>query len=260
MKEKDYVDKLFFLLKKSIEKLDLNREYALAFSGGLDSCVIAKLMMNKGIKFVAYVAGIKNSHDIKYAGLFSKKIGIKLKVIEVKKEEIEKEIIIEKTILGKFANPDSISFNLPLYFVARNCKEEIIISGNGADELFGGYYKYEKANKKNVKEIMNKDVSNFLKEGRRGNLLNAVYFKKKMVFPYLNKDVINFSKKIPLNLKIKGEIKKYILRCAAKKLRLDKEIVKKNKRAAQYGSGFIWVMKEFAKKKKVHISRYIREI
>jgi asparagine synthase (glutamine-hydrolysing) len=260
MKEKDYIDNLIFLLKNEIKKLNKNESYALAFSGGLDSCVLAKLILNERLKVKGYVVGIKNCQDITYAKRFSKKIGLKLKVIQISEIEIKRAIKIQKEILGKTANPDSISFNLPLYFVARRCKEKKIICGQGADELFLGYKKYLKLNKNNLKRLANRDFNNLIKIGKKENEKTVRYFKKKIIFPYLYRETVFFSKKIPYNFKIREKLRKYILRKVSEKLKLGKKISYREKKAAQYGSGIIWIMKKFAKKKKVHISRYIREL
>jgi len=58
--------------------------------------------------------------------------------------------------------------------------------------------------------------------------------------PYLDLDVINMAMNIPIKYKINSEndlLRKCILREVAQELGVPKEIVKRPKKAAQYGSG-----------------------
>jgi len=260
MKEQYYIDKLLFLIEKSVNKLDKKKGYALAFSGGLDSCVLAKIMLNKKVRFGAYVVGTKKSHDITYAKKVAKKLKIRLKVIKINENDIKIGIKLMKKILGRGANPENVSFNLPLYFVARYCKEKFIVCGQGADELFGGYNKYLRLNEKEGKVELKADLVNFIGFGVLQNKKTVQYFKKKLLLPYLNKEIIEFNENLPYQLKINKRIRKYILRKTAEKLKLGKKISNKEKKAAQYGTGIIWIMKKLAKKENVHISRYFKDI
>ena len=55
--------------------------------------------------------------------------------------------------------------------------------------------------------------------------------------------------RVPGNLKIKNQYKKYILREMAIHIGISKEIAFRRKKAAQYGSGFDKIMKKIAREK-----------
>jgi asparagine synthase (glutamine-hydrolysing) len=260
MKEGIYIDKLSILLSNAINELDKKEKYAIAFSGGIDSCVLAKLMLKEKLNVGGYVVGVKNSQDIKFAKIAAKRIKLRLKVIKVDQGDIKKNLSLLKKIIGRRANPDSIGFNFPLYFVAKKCKEKVVVCGQGADELFAGYNKYLKMKEKDAKKELNKNLSDFIKIGILECEKIVSYFDKKLVVPYLGKGILSFNKKIPYKLKINGRIRKYILRGVGEKLNLGKRISYQEKKAAQYGSGIIWIMKDLAKEKKVHINKYIKNI
>jgi asparagine synthase (glutamine-hydrolysing) len=260
MKEGIYIDKLSILLSNAINELDKKEKYAIAFSGGIDSCVLAKLMLKEKLNVRGYVVGVKNSQDIKFAKIAAKRIKLRLKVIKVDRGDIKKNLSLLKKIIGKQANPDSIGFNFPLYFVAKKCKEKVVVCGQGADELFAGYNKYLKMTGGGAKKELNKNLNDFIKIGLLQCKGITHYFGKNLVVPYLTKTILVFNKKIPYELKIKNKTRKYILRRVGEKLGLGKRISYHEKRAAQYGSGIIWVMKGLAKEKKIHINKYIKNI
>ena len=65
---------------------------------------------------------------------------------------------------------------------------------------------------------------------------------------------------ISANLKIKGNVKKYILRKAALEFSLPEEIAFRKKIAAQYGSGIDKLLEKLAKKEKLSKAEFIKNI
>jgi len=272
----DKVQELQELLEEELKKLPDN--LAVALSGGLDSSIIACLMKKLGLKFKAYVVGIRNSEDIRYAREQASRIGVQIEVIEVDKKEIEENMGIQKEILLKLKEkiPDMIidtekiltnsdfrgaqeleqikkllvpdrlriAVNLPLFFVAKNCKEKNIVLGQGGDELFGGYLRYLKL--EDVEKEMKKDAKLFLKIGMKQNEITGEYWKKKFLFPYYDKKIMNFADNLDLKLKINNGERKIILKKLAEKLNLRI----REKKAMQYGSGIGFVLQKLQKQKK----------
>jgi len=274
MNEENYINELESLLEKSIRKLAKEKAIAMAFSGGLDSTVLAKLLVNLGYEVKGYVAGTKNSKDVKQAEKAADEIGIELVKIILSEKDIEDAIGIQGRIIKKVydsielkgketndsltPNAVPISFNLPLYFVAKNSREKEIFVSQGPDEMLGGYKRHQKLGEKDAVNEMRKNTEDFLKYGIRQNLETARYFGKEFVMPYLDKDVTKFCLSLPYNMRINNH-RKYILRKLAVRIGISHEIAFKEKKAAQYGSGIIDVMKKIAKKKGHHISVVVRE-
>ncbi|MBD3253226.1 hypothetical protein GF386_05820 [Candidatus Pacearchaeota archaeon] len=277
MHEKFYVKKLKELLIKSIEKYK-NQKIALAFSGGLDSCIIAKLMIDLKIPFTAYVIGIENCKDFQSAEKAAKELNIKLKKITLDEKEIEQGLVIQTKILKKLyeenkeeikkinqnykekLNPVSVSSNFPLFFVEKYAKEKSLISGLGADTILGGFAKYLKLSKKNSEKEIKKETSALLKFDYKEDLATAEYHNKKIIMPFLDKKVANFCLKLPYELKIKKQTRKYILIQLAKYINLSNETAYREKKSAQYGTGIMKTMKKLAKKKNITLNEYIRFI
>lgn len=222
-----------------------NKEIALGFSGGLDSSLIA-FLLSKENKVQLYTCGLKNSYDIITAEETAKILSLPLKKILLS----EKEIKEETENLSEIINCKEIlilSFELPLYFVAKECNEKIIATGQGADEMFGGYVRY--LSMQNLEKELNKDIENLLNVGVEREKKIAEHFGKELSLPFLNKEIVKIAKKVPIEFKVKNGKRKIILREVAKTLGLKNEIAEREKKAVQYGSGIFKIIKKIKKEK-----------
>jgi len=264
------------LLKESLKKLIKDEEkLAIALSGGVDSSILAKLLKNLKIKPKAYVVGIENCKDFDSAEMIAEELELELKKIKLTEKEIEENLSIQIKILKKLyeknrdkikpetpetkLNPVSVSSNFPLFFVEKYCKEKYIISGLGADTILGGFFKYLSLNKKESVKQMEKETKTLLNFDYLEDVETAKYFDREILMPFLDKDVAEFCLKLPYELKIKDKERKYILRKLAKEIGLSREASFRRKKAAQYGSGIMKIMKKIAKKNNMTISEYIKK-
>lgn len=258
-KDKEKINELLKILENTIKNIK-PKNLAIAFSGGVDSSLLAGLLKKADYKIKVYVAGMKNSHDIAKAEKAARKIGITLKKIVLTKKDIEESLPIQARILKKVYEGNnlksyapklkptnlSISFNLPLFFVCKYAKEKFVVIGQGPDEMLGGYHRYKKLKKKEAEKAMNKDTKNLININYLQNKATAQYFKKELIMPYLKRDFVNFCMSLPYELKI-NKADKYILRKVAEKI-LGKKIAFRKKKAAQYGSGIMNEMIKIAKR------------
>ncbi len=244
----DYARKLAEILMG----LNFQQNSALAFSGGLDSSVIAYLM--KDLTPTLYTVGLKNSRDVKNAVEVSKVLGLRVEIIEFTENDILEGVKFLKKI-DESMSPVEISFELPLYFVLKKSKEKVVYCGQGADELFGGYRKYLENPEK-----MSGDLEKLLDVGLKREVTIAKRLGKKLEYPYLNSEITGLSKEMPLECKIRGDIRKWILRMAAEIIGVPEIITRREKKAAQYGSGVWKEMKRMAKRNGKEISEFIEKI
>lgn len=232
------------LAKAILCSIPKNKKIAIGFSGGLDSSLVA-FLLSKENKVVLYVCGLKNSYDIKIAEITAKELSLPLKKILISEKEVREEIEnLSKIINCK--NPLVLSFEFPLYFVAKNCGEKIIALGQGADEIFGGYARYLRM--QNLEIELNKDIENLIEIGVEREKKIARYFGKEFLYPFLNEEVVKIAKKIPVEFKVKNGKRKIILREIARSFGLKKEIGEREKKASQYGSGIFKIVKKIKKK------------
>lgn len=214
---------------------------AIAFSGGLDSSVLAKIASEES-KVRLYTAGLARCRDFEAAKSAARILRLPLRMIELS----ERDILENAPQLAQVIANDNkliLSYELPLWFVCKNCQEKTVMSGQGADELFGGYAKYQKMTGRELEAAMKKDAEELRSRGIELDRAVAGKFGKELVTPFLSEGVFSFVSGLPLERKVERGRRKIILRDVAELLGLG-ELAERKKRAAQYGSGIARVLKK----------------
>ena len=140
--EEYYVRKLRELLAKSV-KMRMISDVPLGayLSGGLDSSIIVALMSdikNEPIKTFSIGFEEEGFNEFEYARLMAERCKTNHKEILLNADEYIE--LLPKLIRYKDA-PLSVANEVPLYEMSKELKKDItvVLSGEGADELFGGY-------------------------------------------------------------------------------------------------------------------------
>ncbi len=123
------------LIKNSISmRLNADVSYGSFLSGGIDSTIITKLSKPKH----TWTVGFENKNEFHWSMIPAKEIGSKHHQILIQNDEFKE---LAKFMIKKRREPLSVPNEVLIYKMACNVKKEntIILSGEGADELFFGY-------------------------------------------------------------------------------------------------------------------------
>jgi asparagine synthase (glutamine-hydrolysing) len=178
---------------------------------------------------------------------------LKTKIIDL--DDVKNYLIPVLDAIEEF-NVMKIGVGMPAYIASEIAHEDglkVILSGQGADELFAGYNRYlgfynEKGEL--AQEDLKKDILNLyhvnLQRDDAVTMANSIELR----VPYLDLDIINTAMNIPMKYKINGKkdkLRKCILREVGAELEIPAEIVNRPKKAAQYGSGIHKMLKKVLK-------------
>lgn len=235
-------ERLAGLLSDSVKNcIGGEKKAALLFSGGLDSTILA-VLARKRTDLTLYVVGTPDSLDMRNATETAYILDLPL----VKREIGKMEMIASLDKLVRehdFNTPRWATTFIASHFALSTVKEKTVLSGQGADELFGGYKKYAKLGKNEASKIMLADLSELLKSEMPAYKALASGFGKNFRVPFLETEVMEFAKSIPFECKLDGSADKIILRHAAKILGVPEAAAAREKKAMQYGSGISKVLK-----------------
>ncbi|CEG12593.1 hypothetical protein MSIBF_A2500005 [groundwater metagenome] len=238
-----------------------SKKIGIVFSAGIDSTIIA-MLANKFCDVVTYTVGMSESEDVVFAQKFKDLNLMNTKIIPNTENDVKNEIEHIIKILNDNNIPVTklnLSTAVPIYFASKKAKEdnvELMLSGQGADEIFGGYARYLRMNIDERIHNMERDIENAYKDNLNRDIAMCAFNKVALKFPYSDKNFSDYARNIPMKFKIyeiegdelnefaetfdivegKKFIRKFILRKSGKEAGVPEFIVKRKKKAMQYGS------------------------
>ncbi|MBZ9570878.1 asparagine synthetase B [Methanobrevibacter sp. TMH8] len=250
-KFKNYLSKL--IMNSTYDRIKGLDKVGLVFSGGVDSTILATILKkyseSSKIDVTLYTVGVENSIDLKYSKKIAKKLDFTLKTQIIDEELVRKSL---NPVLKAIEEEDlmKVGVGMTLYLgtkLAFNDDIPVVLAGQGADELFGGYYRYLATLNQKGEDQLQKELIHDMKYCYDVNLERDAKIASsngvQLRVPYLDEKVVNFALNIPIKYKIKlnenneDPLRKRILRDLALDIGVDEEIAMRPKKAAQYGSG-----------------------
>ncbi|WP_439405916.1 asparagine synthase B [Bradyrhizobium sp. DASA03076] len=233
--------------------------YGVLISGGLDSSLIAAIVAQHRFKRIetgeveeawwprlhSFSVGLEGAPDMQYARKVAAHIGtVHHEIIFT----IEEGLDALKDVIRHLETFDvtSIRAATPMYLMARRIKSmgiKMVLSGEGADEVFGGYLYFHMA--PTAEEFHQETVRKLFALSKydccRANKATAAWGVETRV-PFLDKDFLDYAMSIdPADKMCPGKrIEKYILREAFRDL-LPEDVLWRQKEQFSDGVGYNWI-------------------
>lgn len=262
-------NRLEALLRRSIGLLvsDL-KKVAVAFSGGLDSSIVAFLAKDSCADVHLIHVSLKNQTESNHAKRAAE--DLKLPIHSSRYTEGDVEAVLPEVLwLIEDFNPMKTAVGIPFYWVAEKAADMnlgVVLSGQGADELFGGYKKYVDCylqhGSKIVEEMLLEDtlkahLRNFERDYKICN-----HHGVESRLPFASHPIAKFAMSVPLDLKIaypNTSLRKLVLRQLAKNIGLPKSIVSRPKKAIQYTTGVAKTLQKLAGQRGLSLTKYLQK-
>lgn len=243
--------------------------YGVLLSGGLDSSIISAIAKRYAARRIeddnqteawwpqlhSFAIGLKGSPDLIASRKVAGYIGTVHHEIHF---TVEEALDALSDVIYHIETYDvtTVRASTPMYLLARFIKSmgvKMVLSGEGADELFGGYLYFHKAPDAKAfhEETVRKIDKLHLYDCLRANKSLAAWGVEGRV-PFLDKEFVDIAMR--LNPKDKmcgnGKIEKYILRKAFEEY-LPEDVVWRQKEQFSDGVGYNWIdsLREMADKK-----------
>jgi asparagine synthase (glutamine-hydrolysing) len=212
---------------------------------------------------------MENQPETEEAIAASDQLNLPLEVDLFKDSDVE-ETLPQVVSLIEEADPIKASVGLPFYWVAEKASEanfNVMLAGQGADELFGGYQRYVKEYCKdgaeNVRKTMFNDVANIFESNLERDLKITGYFDVQLRLPFASFDLAEFAMTLPIECKMEPKedtLRKLALRKVAMNVGLPSVLVDKPKKAVQYSTGINDAIKRVAKNQGKTVNEYITDL
>ncbi|KAF5413871.1 MAG: hypothetical protein C5S49_07510 [Candidatus Methanogaster sp.] len=266
--EAEAIRRLTACIKAAVRSCMKDRGHiGVAFSGGIDSSLIAAIAASIDPDIELYAVGMHGSHDINHAEKAAVLLGMedRLQICECTEADIESAIPLVLRAV-ETTSPVAAGIGICMYLVSRCAHEHgtgLLLTGQGADELFAGYKRYEQAfDDGRLDAELEKDVCALPAQIRRDALV-ADMFGVELCLPICNLNVVDIACGIDSRLKMRkdgdGYVRKYILRRVSEQY-LPHKLAWAPKKAAQYGTGVQTALRKMARRQGLKQEEFLNRV
>jgi asparagine synthase (glutamine-hydrolysing) len=263
--EREASTKLRALLVDSLSE-DVPKDLALAFSGGLDSALVARASKENDLQPELITVGMKGQAELKHAREVSKQIDLDITVKELSQHEVLESLPdVVRTV--ESSDPTLVGVSVPLYFACESAQEmgaDCFLAGQLSDELFAGYGRFDEL-AKNLRaareEVWRSVLSASANDFDPGDKL-AISHHLNLRCPFAYLPLVDYALRLPMSLKLRtvaGKVvRKYILRRVAADWNLPSNVVERPKKAVQYSTGVQKILLKEAKRRRLTLTGFLK--
>jgi asparagine synthase (glutamine-hydrolysing) len=256
------------LLESTRKRVSDLEAVAVAFSGGVDSSVVAVLAENVGLDVHLVSVGLENQSEVLFAEEAAEALDLPLYLQTYTVSELEQTLA---EVLWLIEEPHVINacIAVPFLWLAETASKlgyPVLLAGQGADELFGGYQRYlteyEKSGAEAVEQKMFHDIENAYRANFQRDNQVCSYHGVELRLPFIDRDVVDFVLRLPLRLKINSvddKLRKRVLRRVARNLEIPSFMADKRKKAVQYTTGVTKALQRLAKDEGLTLREYVKK-
>src|SRR5215472_1776300 len=232
------------LLRLAVEdsirvRVDTDLTVGVILSGGLDSSIVLTHVLHMHPDCVALTIGAPGSEDLLYARRICGDLGVQHEVINVRPADIRASDVreaIRMSELTEYGDIINAVVSVPLFARARQLGIKVVLTGDGSDELFGGYPMFQMTAEAASQQLFRRMIGNLhrteLQRVDRVSMGNGVEAR----VPYLDPAVVELAMRLPIGLKVRDGQEKWIMRQAFEGV-LPEYILRRGKNPMSHSSG-----------------------
>jgi asparagine synthase (glutamine-hydrolysing) len=220
-------------------RVDTEHRVGVILSGGLDSSLLLMHVRAMHPDCVAFTIGAPGSPDLVYARRLTADLGVPHEVIELTPRAIRLAEIKEAIRIGELTEYGDIInaiVSVPLFRRISDLGIKVVLTGDGSDELFGGYPMYDQISDAQRRRLFLHKIANLGRtELQRVDRVSMGHGVEARV-PFLDPVLVELALRLPMELKVRNGIEKWVLRQAFADL-LPAYIAVRPKNPMSYSSG-----------------------
>lgn len=242
---------------------------AVAFSGGVDSSVVASLVQTCGAETHLIHVTLGETLETDFARHAAEGLDLPLHVARYTVKDVEESLPLVLWLIEE-PNPVNASIAIPLFWIAEQVARlglRVLMTGQGGDELFGGYARYlgdyEAHGLEGLQGRLYQDVLSSHEVNYQRDNKVCIFHKVEVRMPFSSLKVIELALSFPVGLKVvspKDELRKRVLRQAAENIGVPRFVSERPKKAIQYTTGVSQALKKLAKKEDLTVREYVESV
>jgi asparagine synthase (glutamine-hydrolysing) len=256
--EQELIAEFKRLLSEAVRKqVQTDLPLAVMFSAGIDSSLMLHLARQYHSNVTAFTIGLDGATDIPFAEQYCSEQGIPHHVYKLDRDELVKMLPTIATGAEFFEGIDAMDACVAYfgYRLAREKGFKVSLCGEGSDEVLAGYDLFrthpdpEALKCYRVHNLHRTD----LQRVDRASMLNSVEAR----VPFLDKEFLEFAYHLPMSLKMRNGVEKWILREAFRG-DLPDYLIDRPKVRMPEGSGVKNILMDFAATQEAKLSQEIK--
>jgi asparagine synthase (glutamine-hydrolysing) len=196
-------------------RVDTDLRVGVILSGGLDSSLTLLHVAQTHPDCVAFTVGAPGSDDLRYARRLCADLGVPHEVVELAPRRIgsaEIRAAVEMSELTEYGDIINAVVSVPLFRRVADAGVKVVLTGDGSDELFGGYAMYHRASPDQARRLFLHKIRNLARtELQRVDRTSMGHGVEARV-PFLDPALVELALRLPMDLKVRDGQEKWILR------------------------------------------------
>ncbi|WP_320068458.1 asparagine synthetase B family protein [Micromonospora sp. RTGN7] len=220
-------------------RVDTDLPLGVVLSGGLDSSLALVHAHQMHPNCVAVTVGVPESPDVAYARRLAADLGVPHEVVELRPRDVRLADVREAIRISELTEYGDIInavVSVPIFRRLRELGVRVVLTGDGSDELFGGYPMYHQVGPERARRLFLHRIRNLcrteLQRVDRASMGHGVEAR----VPFLDLSVVELAMRLPLELKLREGREKWIVRRAFADV-LPDYVLRRPKNPMSYSSG-----------------------
>ncbi|MBL6278107.1 asparagine synthetase B [Micromonospora fiedleri] len=220
-------------------RLDTDLTVGVVLSGGLDSSLVLLHAAQRHPDCVAVTVGVPDSPDVAYARRLAGELGVRHEVVELRPRDIRLADVREAIRISELTEYGDIInavVSVPIFRRLAELGVKVVLTGDGSDELFGGYPMYHEVGPEVARRLFLHKIRNLCRTELQRVDRTSMGFGVEARVPFLDLALVELAMRLPIELKMREGQEKWIVRRAFADL-LPDYIRRRPKNPMSYSSG-----------------------
>lgn len=198
-------------------RVDTDLTVGVVLSGGLDSSLTLLQVQEMHPDCVAFTVGTQDSPDLAHARLLAAELKVRHEVVIVRPRDVGRADVREAIRVSEATEHGDVInavVSMRLFEAVRRAGVKVVLTGDGSDELFGGYDMYRRVPPDQARALFLHKIRHLSRtELQRVDRTSMAHGVEARV-PYLDPAMLSLAMRLPASMKYRDGYEKWILRHA----------------------------------------------